>query len=100
MVKLTLTKEAVKKIRGTKDAKICVEILESNWQQLQAAFEAAEDEQDGLIEHFNAAIDGLGDALFGGDQNDFKSKMDGLNEVEEEAFIEALKQSGLIDDLS
>ena len=67
MVKLKLTQEAVNNIRGTKDAKICVEILESNWQWLQTAFEAAEDEQDGLIDHFNAAVPGVGDALFGGD---------------------------------
>ena len=58
-----------KPARGAKDAAVCVELVDSNWSEIQDAFKAAsEDEQNELFEHFNGAVDGVGDALFGEDQ--------------------------------
>ena len=58
-----------KPARGAKDAAVCVELVDNNWEEIQDAFKAAtEDEQNELFDHFNGAVDGVGEALFGADQ--------------------------------
>ena len=90
-----------KPARGAKDAAVCVELCEHNWSEIQDAFQAcSEEEQNELFEHFNGAVDGVGDVLFGEDQQDFKSKMEGLNDEEQKAFVKALRESELIEDLN
>ena len=85
-------------IRGVADAKIALEILTNNWDEISAAYdECSEEEQQELMDHFNTVACELGDALFGGDVDDFKSKIDGLNDEEQESFVERLKESELID---
>merc|ERR1712150_250228 len=85
-------------IRGFADAKIALEILTNNWDEISAAYdECSEEEQQELIDHFNTVAYELGEALFGDDVDDFKSKIDGLNDEEQESFVERLKESELID---
>ena len=85
-------------IRGVADAKVVMEILTNNWDEISAAFnECSEEEQQELMDHFNTVAHEIGDALFGGDVDDFKSKIDGLNDEEQESFVERLKESELID---
>ena len=85
-------------IRGFADAKIALEILTNNWDEISAAYdECSEEEQQELIDHFNTVAYQLGEALFGDDVDDFKSKIDGLNDEEQESFVERLKESELID---
>ena len=85
-------------IRGFADAKIALEILTNNWDEISAAYdECSEEEQQELIDHFNSVAYELGEALFGDDVDDFKSKIDGLNDEEQESFVERLKESELID---
>ena len=89
-----------KPARGAKDAAVCVELCEHNWSEIQDAFKAcSEAEQDELYEHFNGAVEGIGEVLFGEDKQDFKSKMEGLNDEEQKAFVKALRESELICDL-
>ena len=72
-------------IRGFADAKIALEILTNNWDEISAAYdECSEEEQQELIDHFNTVAYELGEALFGDDVDDFKSKIDGLNDEEQE----------------
>ena len=85
-------------IRGFADAKIALEILTSNWNEITVAYNrCSKDEKQELIDHFNTVTNEVGDALFGGNVNDFKSKIDGLNDEEQESFVERLKESELID---
>ena len=85
-------------IRGVKDAKIALEILTNNWDEISAAYDdCSEEEQQELIDHFNSVAYEVGEALFGGDVDYFKSKIDGLNDEEQESFVERLKESELID---
>ena len=87
-----------KLIHGSADAKIALEILTNNWDEISAAYdECSEEEQQELIDHFNSVAYELGEALFGDDVDDFKSKIDGLNDEEQESFVERLKESELID---
>ena len=87
-----------KLIRGSADAKIALEILTSNWNEITVAYNrCSKDEKQELIDHFNTVTNEVGDALFGGNVNDFKSKIDGLNDEEQESFVERLKESELID---
>ena len=61
-----------KPARGAKDAAVCVELVDNNWQEIQDAFKAStEDEQGELYDHFNDAVDGVGEVLFG-ELEDFK----------------------------
>ena len=86
--------------RGTKDAVYCVELCGLNWEEIQTAFgKVSEQEQEDLSNHFNSAVEGVGDALFGEDLKDFKTKMNGLNDEEQKAFVEALIESELIADM-
>ena len=73
VLKLPSSDEAI--VRGTEQATEMVEIMTENWDQLQEAFKGySDDEKEELMDHFNCAIDSLGDALFGDDSNisDFK----------------------------
>ena len=72
-LKLPSADEAI--VRGTEQASEMVEIMTENWAQLQEAFKGySEAEKEEMLDHFNCAIENLGDALFGDDTNisDFK----------------------------
>ena len=87
-----------KLIHGSADAKIALEILTSNWDEITAAYNScSEDEKEELVDHFNTVTYELGDALFGEDVDAFKSKLDSLNDKEQELFVERLNESELID---
>ena len=87
--------------RGSADASGLIDLCDNNWDAIQDAFNSAsEGEQDELIEHFNSSVEGqdVGAALFGGDKEDCKSKMENLNDDELRKFVEATKASELIAD--
>ena len=87
--------------RGSADASGLIDLCDNNWDAIQEAFTAGtEAEQEELIDHFNSAVDGqeVGNSLFGGDKEDFKSKMETLNDEELKAFVDATKASELIAD--
>ena len=67
--------------RSIPDISDYVDNCELHWSEIQNALkECSEDEVDELYECFNSAVDGVGDALFGEDVQDFKSYMEGLND--------------------
>ena len=71
------------KVRGTEQASEMVELMIDNWVQLQSKFnDYSESDKDDLMDHFNCAINNLGESLFGDDANpeDFKQFMDGLED--------------------
>ena len=71
------------KVRGTEQASEMVELMIDNWDQLQSKFnDYSESDKDDLMDHFNCAINNLGESLFGDDANpeDFKQFMDGLED--------------------
>ena len=79
--------------RGTEKAKEMLELMTENWSQLQENFQTQEEvERDEMIEHFNDAVDELGDQLFGEDANmdDFDRFVRGMDDKEEKAFMEAV----------
>ena len=87
--------------RGSADASGLIDLCDNNWDAIQEAFNAGNEEEQGeLMAHFDSAVDGqeIGQALFGGDKEDFKSKMETLNDEELKAFVEATKASELIAD--
>ena len=46
--------------------------MKENWDELESAIGGLEDdERDELIDHFNEAVSGLGNSLFGGDMEAF-----------------------------
>ena len=56
--------------RGTEQAPEMIELLKDNWADLQSAFSSySKEEQDELLDHFNQALEDLGDNLFGADAN-------------------------------
>ena len=63
--------------------------MKENWEEIATAFEARlEDEKEIFISHFNGVAEEVGDHLFGDDVNDFLSKVEGLNDEEQKAFVE------------
>ena len=63
------------KVRGTEQASEMVELMIDNWDQLQSKFnDYSESDKDDLMDHFNCAINNLGESLFRDDANpeDFK----------------------------
>ena len=73
-------------------------LVEFNWSEIQDAFKRlSEDEQNELFDYFNGVVDGVGDVLFGEDKQDYNQKMLGLNDEEQKAFHEAVKESELFD---
>ena len=62
-----------------------IDLMVYNWSALQERFnEQTESEKEEYIEHFNSAIDGLGDTLFGDVANiiDFKQFVNSLDDEE------------------
>ena len=60
-----------------------VEIMTDNWAELQEKFTGyTEAEKEELMDHFNCAIENLGDVLFGDESNkgDFKSFIKALED--------------------
>ena len=69
-----------------------------NWGEIEAAFkEASEEEQGDLIEHFNQVSYELGDKLFGEDEEDFVNAVNGLNDLELDNLVIAVRESELLD---
>ena len=97
-----------KPARGAQDAAVCVELMSTNWEEIQDAYNACtEEEKNDLKDHFNNAVEGqgIGFVLFGDEEeeisaekDDFAAKIEALNEKEEKQFVEALKESELISD--
>ena len=77
---------------------IVLDILRENFDEVLNAFnDVDEDEQEELKDHFNQVSPELGDKLFGDDIDDFTTKVQGLNEDEQDQFVEALKEAELLD---
>ena len=56
--------------RGTEQAPEMLDLMQENWEDLQSAFSGySKEEQDELLDHFNQALEDLGDNLFGTDSN-------------------------------
>ena len=86
-------------MRGTEAAKEIVNLMCENWEPLQEKYKAQPNaEQEEMIEHFNSAVEGLGDALFGDDsgEEEFKTFATDLNEEQEKEFITAVNEALLI----
>ena len=57
-------------VRGTESAAEVIEMLAQNWHQFRDNYNSLEqEEQDGLLRHFESLIENLGDILFGEDSN-------------------------------
>ena len=92
-----IVRPTTKSKRGFADANACVELLKENWDELGNALDAlTEEEKDELLDHFNAAVSGLGEALFGGDIIVFEDKIKGFNDEEQKSFVAALEESELM----
>ena len=96
-----------KELRGAQDAGVFVDMMKNNWAEIQEAFgNCSAEEKNELREHFNNAVEGqdVGIALFGdegeaAEQDEFESKMQGLDDEEQSNFVRALRESELIADL-
>ena len=78
-----------------------VELMSSNWAQLQEKFAGqTEAEKEDMLDHFNSSIENLGDTLFGDDANidDFKNFVTNLEDDEEAEFLAAIKEALLIEE--
>ena len=63
------------KVHGSEQASEMVDLMVDNWDQLQDKYQRMSDEdRDEMMDHFNSALNNLGETLFGGDANpdDFK----------------------------
>ena len=75
-------------------------LMESNWEDIQTAFsQYSNEEQDELLDHFNAAIEDLGDNLFGSDANfsDLRTFIVGCDEENQKKFLEAVNEALILD---
>ena len=96
--KLRLTCRA-RGARGTLQAKEMLDLMTENWSQIQENFHAQEEQdREDMLEHFNQAIEELGDQLFGEDasKDDFDRFVRGLDDNEEKIFLEAVNQALLL----
>ena len=86
--------------RGTEQASEMVELMQENWEQIQEKFLGqTESEKEEMLEHFNNAIENLGDTLFGEDASpeEFKNFVNDLADDEGNAFLESVKEALLIE---
>ena len=68
LLKLSDADEA--KARGTEQATEIIELMVDNWEQIQEKFSGqTQSEKEEMMDHFNSAIENLGDVLFGEDSN-------------------------------
>ena len=98
--RLNIRPKDPKDVRGTKKASEMIDLMIDNWDQLQEKFEDyTESDKEELMDHFNCAVENLGDALFGSDASpeDFKTFMAGLEEEKEQVFLIAVKEALLIE---
>ena len=81
--------------RGTAQAQEMVEMMQENWAQIRENYnsQSAED-QDDMIEHFNSAVENLGDNIFGDESNpqDFERFIQASDEATQEKFLQAVKE--------
>ena len=99
--KLTLVPKEAKDARGTKQASEMLELMVDNWDQLQEKYnDQTEAEKEEMCDHFNSAIENLGDTLFGDEPNvdDFRAFVQGLKDEEEEDFMTAVRDALLIEE--
>ena len=95
-----LIKAKAKGARGTEQASEMLELMQENWEQIQEKFSGqTESEKDEMLEHFNNALDSLGDTLFGEDASpeEFKNFVNVLADEEGNIFLEAVKEALLIE---
>ena len=86
-------------MRGTEAAKEIVAMMCENWDPLQEKYQGQpQSEQEEMLDHFNNAVEGLGDALFGDDSGveEFQTFANDLDEEQEKAFLEAVNDALLI----
>ena len=98
--KLRLTCRA-RGARGTEKAKEMLELMTENWSSIQENFQSQEEQdREDMLEHFNDAIEELGDQLFGEDASvdNFDRFVRGLDDNEEKLFMEAVNQALLLGD--
>ena len=57
-------------------------------------------DKEAMIEHFNQAVENLGDTMFGDDASaeDLKAFADGLEDEECKAFVKAVTEALLLED--
>ena len=82
--------------RGTQAAEALIELFNENWDQLQEKFKAqSEEEQNDMLQHFNAAADSLGDALFGNESNrdELGTLITGLTDEQQNDVDTAVKEA-------
>ena len=71
--------------------------MKENWGELEKAINDLEEgEKDELKDHFEAAVPGLGEVLFGGEFDVFDDKIKGFSDEEQKSFVVALKESELM----
>ena len=73
-------------VRGTEQASELVDLMVDNWDQLQDKYknQSVEDREE-MMDHFNGALNNLGDTLFGDDAtpDDFRQFVGGLEDEQE-----------------
>ena len=100
MIKKLRIKCNAKGQRGTEGAPELLDMVNENWSQIKENFKASsEEEQEGLLEHFNSAQDEMGDMLFGDDADyeDFKNKFNALSDEQQAAMITLINEVELFD---
>ena len=100
-IKFTKMKLKLPGARGTKQSADIVEALQENWTHVKEKYRSMKaDEQEELMDHFNSAIDNLGDILFGEDSeaDELKTLVDALSDEKCKEFVTAVKEGMILED--